>query len=305
MYRIIEGNSKDILNTFDAESIDCVVTSPPYWNLRDYKTEGQLGQEKTFQEYIKNLCDIFDEVKRVLKKGGVVFVNIGDTYSTISGSMGKGKWKQPKYEVCNDQMPEKLETGLPTKCLCQIPSRFVIEMIDRGWTNRNEIIWWRRNQMPQSVKDRFTVDFEKIYMLTKNAKYYFEQQLEPYTSNPSEKEMWRDKSKEKHGDINLFSKGPRNYYSKGGRNMRCVWDVPTKPFKGSHYATFPEDLVKPMILAGCPKGGVVLDPFSGAGTTLLVAEKLGRDSIGIELNPEYIEIAKNRIDVYSKQYKLF
>ena len=177
--KIIHGDSLEVLQTLPGESIDCVVTSPPYWALRDYGVPGQLGLESTFNEYISKLCDIFDEVKRVLKKEGTCWVNIGDTY------VGSGFGAGGKHHFLSDQAlknPTKF-AGLPNKSLCQIPSRFAIEMCNRGWILRNEIIWHKPNCMPQSVKDRFTVDFEKIFFFVKSKKYYFETQYEPALMN--------------------------------------------------------------------------------------------------------------------------
>ena len=298
------------LKQLEDNSIDCCITSPPYWALRDYGVEGQLGLEPTFQEYINKLCNIFDEVKRVLKKDGTCWVNMGDTYMGNSsysekgrqgfgndkiGMINKKKWLDPKYptesRLRGREHIEKCD--IESKSLCQIPSRFAIEMCDRGWILRNEIIWHKPNCMPSSVKDRFTVDFEKIFFFTKNKKYYFEQQLEPYESK--ENHNPRNKNAEKYNGTNLFSEGGRDYYSQGGRNKRCVWCVNTKPFKEAHYACYPDTLIEPCILAGCPKGGVVLDPFMGAGTTAIVADRFNRSYIGFEINPEYIKIAENRI----------
>ena len=172
--KLINDDVLKALKTIETESIQCVITSPPYWNLRDYGVEGQLGLESTFEEYINKLCNIFDEVKRVLKKDGSIYVNIGDTYSTVSGSMDKGKWSQPKNPALDNFMPEKLKS----KCLCQIPSRFAIEMCNRGWILRNTIIWQKPNAMPSSAKDRFNNDFEYVYFFVKNEKYKFNTQME-------------------------------------------------------------------------------------------------------------------------------
>jgi len=360
---IIQGNCLEVLKTLLDESIDCCVTSPPYWSLRDYQVsdyiwdgndncehtwithikkptggkgdnanvgsnknnfanmrdhnivsnfcskcgawKGSLGLEPTFQLYIKHLCDIFDEVKRVLKKEGTLWVNLGDTYS-VSGGAGSqykpNKWeRQKKIEsdsrhygghICKDLLP---------KSLCQIPPRFAIAMTERGWILRNELIWHKPNCMPSSIKDRFTVDFEKIYFFTKSPKYYFETQYEPLAE--ATKIRLKHRFNHTKGDIAsaVKSTGIRKYQEnyKGekvkGRIKRCVWSIPTKGYSEAHYAVYPEDLVVTPIKAGCPVGGVVLDPFFGSGTTGLVAKKLQRHYLGIELNPTYIEIAKRRI----------
>jgi len=294
------------LKQLEDNSIDCCITSPPYWALRDYGVEGQLGLEPTFQEYINKVCNIFDEVKRVLKKDGTCWVNIGDTYggsgkgamgysdkSTLQGYSGENtKGRRMAKESWNFKKAPKVN-GEP-KSLCQIPSRFAIEMCGRGWILRNEIIWYKPNCMPSSVKDRFTVDFEKIFFFTKNKKYYFEQQLEPYVSEENHK--LRNRVKEgKYQNTKQFSDSERDFYSNGGRNKRCVWTINTKPLKEAHFATYPEDLIKPCILAGCPEKGIVLDPFMGAGTTAKVALDNNRSYIGFELNNDYIKIAEDRL----------
>lgn len=291
--KIYCGDCLKTLKSFPAESIDCVITSPPYWALRDYGVSGQLGLEKTFQEYINKLCDIFDEVKRVLKKSGTCWVNIGDTYSATRWSNSAGTSFMAKNNK-NDIYGNVIEknSGLSDKCLCQIPSRFAIEMVNRGWILRNELIWNKPNCMPSSAKDRFTVDFEKIFFFVKNKKYYFETQKEKRAAKVIEPRMIREEKRKIYN----------GKYPKAGvvrsmsRNKRCVWRIPTRPFKESHFAVFPEELIITPIKSGCPIGGVVLDPFMGSGTTGLVAKKLNRKYVGIELNHEYIKIAENRIN---------
>jgi DNA modification methylase len=290
--RIIQGDSLEVLKTLPDESVDCVITSPPYWALRDYGCEGQLGLEPTFQEYIDKLCNIFDEAKRVLKKEGTCWVNIGDTYMNNSSYSVAGR---QGFNNDKSGMIYKKDKDVLEKSLCQIPSRFAIEMTNRGWILRNEIIWHKPNCMPSSVEDRFTVDFEKVFFFVKSKKYYFEQILEPYESEPSESDRNRNKAGEKYNGTGLFSEGERDYYCKGGRNKRTVWSITTKGFSEAHFATYPEALVEPMIKSGCPLGGIVLDPFSGSGTTGRVAIDNGREYIGIELNPEYIKIQEKRL----------
>jgi len=286
---LYHGDSLEILKTLQEESIDCVLTSPPYWSLRDYENKNQLGLEPTIKEYITKLCDIFDQIKRVLKKTGTCWVVIGDTYggsnsrASNNGRAGFGNKREGIYN-----------RGIE-KCLMQIPSRFAIEMIDRGWLLRNELIWKKNNAIPQSAKDRFTVDFEKIYFFTKNKKYYFKQQFEEFKSNQKNIYKKRDKSKEdfeKNAYINgSIGKGERDWYRLEKRNKRCVWEINVKPFKGQHYAVYPEKLCMTPIDAGCPDCGVVLDPFHGSGTTGLVARKLNKKYIGIDLNERYLKMS--------------
>jgi len=287
---IINGDTLETLKKFPDDSIDCVVTSPPYWALRDYEIDGQLGLEPTFKEYLDKLITIFAEVKRVLKKGGSVWVNLGDTYG---GTGSKGNYKDPKYKDGRNGQSTALNNKMPSKCLLQIPSRFAIRMTDElGYTLRNEIIWHKPSCMPSSVKDRFTVDFEKIFFFTKNRKYYFEQQFEPNKSKPHGGQLG-SRSK----DVNVqYAIGDKNrYYKEVGRNKRTTWSISTKPFKGAHFAVFPPELPANCIKAGCPKAGIVLDPFMGSGTTAIVAKELGRNYIGIELNPDYVRMANERL----------
>ncbi|HDY87920.1 MAG TPA: site-specific DNA-methyltransferase, partial [bacterium] len=308
---IYSGSSLDILKTLPTESVDMCITSPPYWGLRDYVSDGQLGLEPTLQEYINKLCYIFDEVKRVLKPEGTCWVNLGDTYggansrASFGGRARFGTKREGTYQKGQD------------KSLCQVPSHFAIEMTNRGWILRNEIIWHKPNCMPTSVKDRFTVDFEKLFFFTKSKKYWFEKQFEPLTesSDVYYRKMLR-KNKQyntkkpylkntpycsKHNQANLVSQTDphrqefdiksMNHTLQKGRNKRCVWRIPTKPYKGAHFAAYPPDLIETPIKAGCPDGGIVLDPFMGSGTTGVVSKQQNKNYIGIELNEEYINIA--------------
>jgi len=308
--KLIQGDCLEELKKLDSESVNCCVTSPPYWALRDYGVEGQLGLEPTFQEYITKLCDIFDEVKRVLRKDGTCWVNMGDTY----GGSGKGAGGKTKKQLTNKGSYFKIpkETYVPdkapkvhgdvAKCLCQIPSRFSIEMCNRGWILRNEIIWHKPNCMPSSVKDRFTVDFEKIFFFVKNKKYWFETQYEP-NKNPEadvRRLMGNNNDTTRQGGSGAMKHKNRDEEktresAMRGRNKRAVWKITTKPFKGAHFAVFPEELIETPIKAGCPKGGTVLDPFCGSGTTGVVAKKQRKEFVGIELNSEYIKMAEKRI----------
>ena len=352
------GDALIELKKIPDESVDCCITSPPYWALRDYGVEGQLGLEPTFQEYITKLCDIFDEVKRVLKKEGTCWVNIGDTY--FGGGNNKGSSPENLSDMqrgnrgAQGQVQQDWsKMDYSDKCLCLISFRFAIEMVNRGWILRNTIIWHKRNCMPSSVKDRFTVDFEYVFFMVKSKKYYFEQQyvsakqcsIERLSRAVSNKNKWvkgadgqtphnlsqprpnRNTKIPKEIAEKMGSPRVRYHRYKGGdnigrenncaistyqfeegdylvspfdptkgRNMRCVWNITTKGYKGAHFAVFPEALVEPMIKAGCPQGGVILDPFAGSFTTLVAAKKLRRQGIGIDLNPAYCEMGKKRLD---------
>ncbi len=300
--KIINGNSLEVLKTIPDNSIDCCITSPPYWGLRDYGHDEQLGSEKHFKDFVNNLCNVFDEVKRVLKPSGTCFVNLGDSY-TRNGGVGKGE--NPNAKVGNTKKGIqkgncKVPYGITEKCLCLVPERFAIEMIDRGWTIRNQIIWHKPNQMPSSAKDRFTVDFEKVFFFVKQpTNYYFEQQLEPYTSPMNRRGGDKlDANGESTWDGGTWQTTYRtrnmrpNEY---GKNMRTVWSINTEPSREAHFATYPQRLVERMLKAGCPENGIVLDPFFGSGTTGVYARKVNRNFVGIELNPEYVKIAENRL----------
>lgn len=299
------GDAQQTLSQLPDESVDCVVTSPPYWNLRDYAVRGQLGLEPDPADYIDKLNSIFDKVKRVLKKDGTCWVNLGDTYAAPSGSRGTAQRQPLLSPAANGALPAKRpHTDLPKKCLAQIPSRFALEMVHRGWILRNEIIWHKPNCMPASVKDRFTVDFEKLFFFVKSKRYYFAQQFEELRDKPRLGRALLNshgKRKRVYGDGRVAAMNPKTAEASRlrmlalGRNKRCVWTVPIQPFRGQHFAVYPPRLIETPILAGCPMGGIVLDPFMGSGTTALVAKKLGRRFIGIEINPRYVRMAKRRL----------
>lgn len=308
--KIVCGDSLEVLKTLPSESIDCAITSPPYWALRDYGVAGQLGLEPTFQEYITKLCDMFDELKRVLKKEGTCWVNLGDTYS--GNKEGKTDNKVSNYLKDTSTGIHKKAT-ITEKCLCQIPSRFAIEMTNRGWILRNTIIWYKKNAMPSSVLDRLTNKYEQVFFFTKDKKYYFELDsiripFETDEHRPDGNTRAREKgyntklgtkTREQEIQANNFGirRNPKSAYERNpiGKNPGDVWTLTSEPQKDRHFAMFPQKLITPMILAGSPTQGIVLDIFMGAGTTGLVAKKLGRNYLGIELNPEYIKIAEDRI----------
>ena len=305
--KIYQGDSLEVLKTFPDESIDMCVTSPPYWGLRDYDEEGQIGQEKTPQEFVNNLCDIFDEVKRVLKPTGTCWVNLGDTYNAgRSGGHAGGQNGISRPKVAQSQSGVNAK-DIPTKSLCMVPSRFGIEMIDRGWILRNEIVWHKPACMPASVKDRYTVDFEKIYFFAKNQKYHFKQQLEPLVTpyemlkKDNRGKGWEGKGAGGSKMVNSVAnhggnKSMGETMNPDGRNKRTVWSISPKGFKDAHFAVYPSKLIESPIDAGCPDDGVVLDPFMGSGTTAEVAMKQGKNWVGIDLNPEYIKIADKRLE---------
>ena len=307
--KIILNDCLEGIKQMPDSSVDCCISSPPYWGLRDYGVDGQIGLEENYSEFIAKLIELYSEIQRVLKPTGTCFVNLGDTYAG-SGSGTTKNADTSKY-VENSKQVYVLPNGTAkaskfrgtnlNKSLLMIPERFAIGMIDAGWILRNQIIWHKPNQMPQSAKDRFTVDFEKIFFFVKEPTgYYFEQQLEPVaeTSLKRAEYGWDGNTMETGkaaGGISKIDKMGTRFVNPEGRNKRTVWSINTKSFSEAHFATYPEELVAIMIKAGCPENGLVLDPFMGAGTTAVVAKKLNRNYTGFELNPKYKLIAENRL----------
>lgn len=301
--RIINKDCLEGLKELQDESVDCCVTSPPYWGLRDYGIEGQLGLEKTPEEYIEKMVAIFSEVRRVIKKDGTLWLNIGDSYAG-SGSPG-GDFKNGKKGDVYLRPYNRKGEYLKPKDLCGIPWMLAFALRKEGWYLRQDIIWHKPNPMPESVTDRCTKAHEYIFLLSKNLKYYFDNNAirEPVSVISLKRSEYKyncDRPSTKNnamGDnngIHVKKMGTR-FVNPNGRNKRSVWTVPTKPYKGAHFATFPQELIIPCILAGCREGGTVLDPFFGAGTVGVVCRLLHRNYIGIELNPEYISLAEKRI----------
>lgn len=298
MNRCLIGDSLSVLTTLPDGEIDCCVTSPPYFGLRDYGVDGQIGLEKTPEDYIEKLVIVFREVKRVLKDCGTLWLNIGDSYYNYRPGGHERKQTIARTDQDNPIAPSKRTNryaGIKEKDLIGIPWMLAFALRADGWFLRQDIIWNKPNPMPESVKDRCTKSHEYIFLLSKNEKYYFNNEAisEPFNSNPTKP---RDKRNEKYGAAFLtpLGKGLRSGYENGKRNKRSVWTVTTKAYTGAHFATFPKELIQPCILAGCPVGGVVLDPFFGSGTTGQVSQSLGRNWIGIEINPEYEKLQKER-----------
>ncbi len=386
------GDVLATLRSLPDEIVNCCVTSPPYWGLRDYGTatwvggsaecdhrgkpfatkanvnrntngsndtknqedrefykeqcpkcgairkDQQLGLEKTPEEYVARMVDVFREVRRVLRKDGVMFLNLGDSYAGGGRGFGYGG-KQDTNKGCDGIVPK----GLKPKDLVGIPWRVAFALQSDGWYLRQDIIWHKPNPMPESVKDRCTKSHEYIFLLSKSAKYYYDNEAvmevatgfdgrkdtmfkgavksydgvmpggKPQSFAQNGHERWQYKSLEtgRTGEVHSGYENPDgslrvSFDDKGVpvRNKRDVWTVTTKPYKGAHYATFPLDLIRPMIVAGCPAGGIVLDPFMGSGTTAIAAIRQGKRYIGIDLNPEYCEIAKRRIDAELEQTEI-
>jgi len=292
--KVYVGNVLDRLKDIPEKSINTVITSPPYWGLRDYGEGDQLGLEETPEEFAENLVKVFREVKRVLRDDGTVWLNLGDSYSsggrttTTNQSLRGDK----NYGVTRPK-PNK---NIKPKDLIGIPWRVAFALQQDGWYLRQDIIWHKPNPMPESVKDRCTKAHEYIFLLSKNVKYYFDNEAikedAKYPQGPNSPKNIKK-------GVGNFGMDTREGLSKIGalskKNKRSVWTVTTKPFKDAHFATYPKDLIEPCILAGCPENGTVLDPFGGSGTTCIVSEENKRNSIMVELNPDYVEIAKNRI----------
>ena len=274
---IWQGDCREVLRGLEESSVHCVVTSPPYWGLRDYGADGQLGLEETPAQHVANMVDVFREVRRVLRKDGTLWLNYGDSYAATG-------------------------SGLKPKDLCGIPWRVAFALQADGWWLRQDIIWHKPNPMPETVRDRCTKSHEYIFLLAKSLRYYYdadaikEQSVDPESHKGIRKrapQRFVRESPEKPRTREGLAKLDGVTYPR--RNRRSVWTIPTAPYHGAHFATFPPDLVKPCIMAGCPDGGTVLDPFTGSGTVAEVARANGCKFVGAELNPEYIELAKKRL----------
>jgi DNA modification methylase len=295
--RIIQGDCIETLKQLEEQSVNTCITSPPYWGLRDYGETDQLGLEDTPEAFVDNLVKVFREVKRVLRDDGTVWLNLGDSYAgnnsraSNNGRAGFGNKREGVFT--------KSGKGLKPKDLVGIPWRVALALQADGWYLRQDIIWHKPNPMPESVKDRCTKAHEYIFLLSKSTKYYFDNEAIKEES----KTKWNSNNISKQtkiietNKIKNFRQGKGYHPDKvqSGRNKRSVWTITTKPFKGSHFATFPKDLIEPCVLAGCPLDGVVLDPFGGSGTTGIVAANNSRNSVLLEVNKEYIDIAESRI----------
>jgi site-specific DNA-methyltransferase (adenine-specific) len=266
---ILEGDSLNILRLLPSNSVQCAVTSPPYWGLRDYNVNGQIGLEASLQEFINHLVAIFNELKRVLRDDGTLWLNIGDGYTSGNRGYRASDKKNPaRAMTIRPNTPE----GLKPKDLQGIPWRLAFALQDDGWYLRSDIIWNKPNAMPESVKDRPTRSHEYLFMLTKSEQYYYDYE--------SSKEIGLN------GDY---------------RNRRTVWNINTQSFQEAHFATFPQKLVEPCICISSKPGDFVLDPFFGSGTVGVVCVQTGRQYVGIELNPKYVKIAADRLGIFGNK----
>lgn len=363
-YKLLQGNSLDMLRTLDDKIANTVVTSPPFYGLRDYGTgrweggdvgcdhtelrggvgekskkqltspgastmyqyrdicgkcgairiDDQIGTEQTPQQYVDRLVEVFSEVRRVLRDDGTVWLNLGDSYNAgrDGGHPGGSKQWKPEQIKYQERSGANVD-GIKPKDLIGIPWMVAFALRDDGWYLRSDIIWSKGNPMPESVTDRPTKAHEYIFLLSKSSRYYYDADTireknaggMPYGDKHNFK-MNDNVGQGKHGKISMFAGGSRDEYIEkyytNGRNKRSVWHVNTQPSRDKHYAAYPPKLIQPCVLAGCPEGGVVLDPFNGRGTTGMVAGNLGRNYIGIDLNPEYIEMSdRNLHRVFNKE----
>lgn len=293
---LLHGNAVDMLATMPDQSVGCIVTSPPYYGLRDYGEGGQLGAEATPAEFVTNLVDVFHEARRVLADDGTFWLNLGDSYVGNASSGGKSKTLDgASQQVSSGKLPTKGDGGLPPKNLMGIPWRVAFALQDDGWILRNSIIWHKPNAMPESVTDRLSGRHENLFMLSKSRHYWFD--LDPIREQPSEYvgHSWSDRKnagepirrgmKPRKGELTMFAANP------AGKNPGDVWTIPTQGFPDAHFAVFPLALAERCVLAGAKPGTAVLDPFSGSGTTGMAAAKHGRRYIGIDLNAEYLDLS--------------
>ena len=294
------------------KSVQCCVTSPPFWGLRDYGISDQLGLEQTPEEYVENMVSVFREVWRVLRDDGTLWLNLGDSYATthsVGTTDDKKGWKHGDISQGYQGRTGGAGVGvLKSKDLVGIPWRVAFALQADGWYLRNDIIWHKPNPMPESVRDRCTKSHEYIFLLTKNKKYYYDNDAirEPYKQSSIERSEYPVVKIGMDDAQGMFGKGIRGDSNRGtiiernsaGANKRSVWTITTKPYKGAHYATFPPELPEICIKAGSAEGDVVLDPFAGSGTTCMVARNLGRQAVGLDLSYDYLyNHARKRLEI--------
>ena len=331
--RIIPGDCIAGLRTLPDASVHCCVTSPPYWGLRDYGHDGQIGLESTPEAYVARMVEVFREVRRVLRDDGTLWLNLGDSYAaqrsgtampaeTLAGGCGgqvvDGRGSRGRGDVEPDAVAggarratgsgpkhrDAAAIGLKHKDLVGIPWRVAFALQADGWWLRQDIIWHKPNPMPESVRDRCTKAHEYVFLLTKSERYFYDAEAVKENANALPDRRLGSSTFRKVQKIG-HAQSSAEYVETVGRNRRSVWTVTTKPYSGAHFAVMPSDLVEPCIKAGCPEGGTVLDPFAGSGTTLAVAAEQGRNAIGCELNADYIALAERRILAARQSVALF
>jgi DNA modification methylase len=312
--RILHGDCRDVLRTLPDASVQCCVSSPPYYGLRDYGVAGQIGLEASPDEYVAEMVGVFREVRRVLRDDGTLWLNIGDSYassqsnnggcsprSTLSGGGGRYRDGSKNEAQYDNRTSRRLDHGAKPKDLLGIPWMLAFALRADGWWLRSDIIWAKLNPMPESVGDRPTSAHEHVFLLTKRSTYFYDSKAIEEEASPSSFERWKGGTSR----VNASAQGMNVALGKGAnscgvredgtRNARNVWTIASHPFSGSHFATMPPDLAERCIKAGSKPGDTILDPFSGAGTTALVAARLQRHAIGIELNPEYAAMGAERV----------
>jgi DNA modification methylase len=313
---ILEGNNIETLKRLPDKSIDCCITSPPYYHLRTYNSENEIGQEDTVSEYIMKLVGVFREVNRILKPEGTLWLNMGDSYSgSGNGTNDYRSGGHIRISLKGHQGGSSKDRTLPIKSLFGIPWKVAFALQENGWVLRQDIIWAKPNVMPESVKDRFCRSHEYIFLLAKNTKYYFNQKaaLEIAIGRDMRNDTTRDGRSQrgynnKEGNQDLIGQSsqyhgsaikPRCFTDVPLRTQRDVWIISSEPSREGHFAMYPQKLVLQCLLCGCPEGGVVLDPFLGSGTTAIVAKKNNRHFVGCELNSEYVKMARRRLEEVS------
>jgi DNA modification methylase len=307
--RILIGDCRERLRELPDASVNCCVTSPPYFGLRDYGVEGQMGLEPTPDEFVAGMVKVFREVRRVLRDDGTLWLNLGDSYAGSWGARGRGEDTNAARPDLEDRHGTTAPArngfkalGIKPKDRLMIPARTALALQADGWWLRDEIVWHKPRTTPHPVMDRTVSAHEMVYLLSKRRRYYFDylaiEEPAQYAGETRQKgKVFRRLTEARlntKNDGQTFE-AERDFTVRETRRKRSVWSINPSPYKDAHFATFPADLIEPMILAGCPIGGTVLDPFGGAGTTALVAERHQRNAVLIELNPEYAEIASKRL----------
>jgi DNA modification methylase len=295
MNKIEFGDCREIMRRWaqDGVKVQTCVTSPPYYGLRDYGHEGQIGLEETPEEYIKAMVEVFRCVRDLLADDGTLWLNIGDSYAgnnSQASNNGSAGYGNPRERVVN-----RTGEGLKTKDLIGIPWMLAFALRADGWYLRQDIIWHKPNPMPESVTDRCTKSHEYIFLLSKSSKYYYDYEAVKEEGVIPAGTLAAKGSVERQNQKGVNSRPPEYKEYDGQRNKRSVWTVQVKPYEGAHFAVYPEELIEPCIMAGAPAGGIVLDPFMGSGTTAQVAQKLNRQYMGCELNHQYASLQKKRL----------
>lgn len=286
------GDSLEVARRLEPGSVDCIVTSPPYFGLRDYGNDGQYGLEESPAAYVETMRALFSELRRVLAEDGTLWLNIGDSYSSGTRKSYDTEGGKTRARGHSSQRPT---SGLPGKNLLGIPWRVAFALQDDGWILRNAIVWNKPNAMPESVTDRLSTRYEPMFLFTKSQRYHFdldqirEAQADVSVARAGRNRFTADQSQQGVGSPNTFD--PSSSIHPAGKNPGDVWNINTQPFPGAHFAVFPQELARRCIVAGCKPGGTVMDPFSGSGTTGLVAQNNGRKYVGVDLSADYLKLS--------------